>query len=197
MTSLFRLHLSLKPQKSLCLSRWLVSTPYHYTVHGIPLSCRAISDLCLLSCSVVLSLLLFLLRLLISICIYFLCMHKISLRSSQPAPYIIQIMIQFLTLVQILEYTINMQVCCEFFFLSLVDLSLFVFVLCCRLLCWHRHLMSASHRKLSGGARAVWRFSMKGTHLLINNILLMRWVIKHTWFWNVFWGIGREDSLYK
>lgn len=133
MTSLFRLHLSLKPQKSLCLSRWLVSTPYHYTVHGIPLSCRAISDLCLLSCSVVLSVLLFLLRLLISICIYFLCMHKISLRSSQPAPYIIQIMIQFLTLVQILEYTINMQVCCElFFFFS--EFGWFISICICLLL---------------------------------------------------------------
>lgn len=26
------------------------------------------------------------------------------------------------------------------------------------------------------------------------NILLMIWRIKHTWFWNVFWGKHREDS---
>lgn len=80
-----------------------------------------------------------------------------------------------------------------FFRVQLVYLY-FMFVFCCHLLFWHRHVIASNHRRHSDGAKAGRRFSVKGTPPVNNNILLTIWRIKHTGFWNVLWGIRREDS---
>ena len=90
-----------------------------------------------------------------------------------------------------------MWVCGELFFLSSVGLPRFSVCLLLSLTLLTRARDGVKPQETFGWSQGWRRFSVKQTHPVNNNILLMIWRIKHTWFWNVFWGIYRKDSSYE
>lgn len=87
-----------------------------------------------------------------------------------------------------------MWVCGELFFPSSVGIPLFYVCLLLSFTLLTQARDCVKPQETSDGAKAGRRFSVKGTPPVNNNILLTIWRIKHTGFWNVLWGIRREDS---